>query len=88
MAANVTASANDKLIKNLESQLDRLVDQLKDLEECKYVGISLYVICTLNGYEYQNMNMNAQVWLRWAICLSPRRHFDNYLRVRGVEINW
>lgn len=39
MASNLSASADDKLIKNLESQLERLVDQLKDLEECKYVGI-------------------------------------------------
>lgn len=28
-------SANETLISNLESQLDRLVEQLKDLEECK-----------------------------------------------------
>lgn len=30
-------SANETLISNLESQLDRLVEQLKDLEECKWV---------------------------------------------------
>lgn len=28
-------SANDMLIKNLEKQLERLVEQLKDLEEVK-----------------------------------------------------
>lgn len=30
-------SANDTLISNLEGQLNRLVEQLKDLEECKWV---------------------------------------------------
>lgn len=34
MAENSSA-ANDKLIKNLENQLERLVEQLTDLEECK-----------------------------------------------------
>lgn len=29
------SAANDKLIKNLENQLERLVEQLTDLEECK-----------------------------------------------------
>lgn len=28
-------SANETLISNLEGQLNRLVEQLKDLEECK-----------------------------------------------------
>lgn len=30
-------NANDQLIKNLEDQLTRLVDQLKDLDECRYI---------------------------------------------------
>lgn len=30
-----TNEANEKLISNLESQLERLVEQLTDLEECK-----------------------------------------------------
>lgn len=29
--------ADETLIKNLESQLERLVEQSADLEECKYV---------------------------------------------------
>lgn len=28
-------AANEQLIKNLENQLERLVEQLTDLEECK-----------------------------------------------------
>lgn len=30
-----TNEANEKLITNLENQLERLVEQLTDLEECK-----------------------------------------------------
>lgn len=29
-------NANEQLIKNLKDQLTRLVDQLKDLDECRY----------------------------------------------------
>lgn len=35
MTAQPTA-ANDQLIKNLQNQVDRLVEQLADVEECKY----------------------------------------------------
>lgn len=31
----MSQDANEKLIENLKDQLTRLVDQLKDLEECK-----------------------------------------------------
>jgi hypothetical protein len=31
-------SVNEKLIKNLENQVGRVVRQLKDLEECRYVN--------------------------------------------------
>lgn len=34
--------ANDKLIENLETQLERLVTQLKDLEECRYMQSNIY----------------------------------------------
>jgi len=42
-------SETQKLKQNLEEQLDRLVAQLADLEECKYVFISLHhFVCTVN----------------------------------------
>lgn len=30
------------LAKNLYSQLDRLIDQLKDIEQCKYTNFQFY----------------------------------------------
>lgn len=42
-------SETQKLKQNLEEQLDRLVAQLADLEECKYVFIYLHhFVCTIN----------------------------------------
>lgn len=35
----------EKLKHNLESQLDRLIEQLADLENCKYVHLSEKLVC-------------------------------------------
>lgn len=43
MTSHGTAETQ-KLIENLESQLERLVSQLQDLEECRYVSTNIIYV--------------------------------------------
>lgn len=49
MATSGKTSANDTLIKNLQDQVERLVEQLKDLEECEFVHINIIYDAKTSG---------------------------------------
>lgn len=54
-------SANETLISNLESQLNRLVEQLKDLEECKWVNRLLDSVSFAGIRNWRSLNDDAHM---------------------------
>lgn len=85
-------SANETLISNLEGQLDRLVEQLKDLEECKWVMVIVLQYCSV-AFDERVLTWSVyavilwfQVWFgrRWIPIDEGRDCWPNKRVHRGI----